>query len=192
MSSCPPAPHGCRRPDSRATTAPSSCNHGGTPSVRRSCRSPLKTPKNSAPSPSSSAASSRVMHRHRRVDRPVRRRPGVGPGTQPGRGLVRLGVAVDVGLRVRERQQDHRRVEQPLPLERPASHRRGGDVPERGGLLTLERNDVPSLRLARRRRPVGERDEPLEGAVGQRIGAVRPRDLSRDITTSANSPIGQR
>jgi hypothetical protein len=113
-------------------------------------------------------------HRHRRVDRPVRHRPGARAGAQTGLCLVRLGVAGHVGLRIGERQRDHRGVQQPLPAERVALDRRQRDVPEQRRLLAFEHHEVPPLGLAGARCPCGEFHQAFEHPGVERAVVERP------------------
>ena len=101
-------------------------------------------------------------HRHRRVDRPVRRRPRLDSGAEAAPCLVGLAVALDVRRRISERQQDHGRVEQTLPTEAVPSFLRQGVAPETFGIAVPQRDGMPALRLARTRRPRRQLDEVLE------------------------------
>ncbi len=69
-------------------------------------------------------------HGHRSVDRPVRRRPGAGRSSESAGSLVRLGVAVQVRLRVGQGQGDHRDIEQMRKGEAGALVGWQRDVPE--------------------------------------------------------------
>ena len=145
------------------------------PSDWRSSGSPWNTPKNRAPSPASSAASSSVITD---IDASIVQY-GAGhasvPGAEPGGGLVGLGVAVDVRLRIGERQQDHRRVEQRLATGSVRRRdRRQRDVPETRGLIALEHDEVPALRLRRRSARERRVDEIVEQADWQRLVTERP------------------
>ena len=114
-------------------------------------------------------------HGHRRVDRPVRRRPRRGRAAEPACRLVRLRVAVEVRLRVGERQGDHRRVEQAGEGEAAALVGRERDVPEPRRLVARQHDEVPALGLAGAGCARGEVDELVEQLVRDRIGPERPR-----------------
>ena len=139
----------------------------GMPSAWRSSRSPRNTPKNSAPSPSVLGRQEHRHHRHRGVDRSSTapatrrcRRRGRSPACR-ARSSARCTPA---GRRAGG---DHRRIEQALPAERAAPHRRQRDVPEPRRLGALEHDEVPALRLAGARRARAEVDELVE-QLGQR------------------------
>jgi len=89
--------------------------------------------------------------RHRRVQVPVRQRPA-GLGVQAEPGLVRLAVAVEVGLPAGEDQDDGGRAGAGAERLRPAL-RVGGDPPEPVDLLgAVEHDQVDALGEARRGR----------------------------------------
>ncbi len=88
---------------------------------------------------------------HRGVDVPVRHRPALLVHVGPA--LVRLGVAVQVHLLLREADDDRWRAEEVRPAERGAPLRRPARVPEPRGLLgALEDEERPTLAEAGRGR----------------------------------------
>ncbi len=107
--------------------------------------------------------------RERRVDQPVRNRPV--PGRKPGETrvrLVRFGVASDVGVRVAERQDDHRRPDE--TLERSGS---GEELRIAGHL-----EELPGLGGALQHEQVDSLAEPCRGRV-QSCAQHTVQDLGR-------------
>ncbi len=86
--------------------------------------------------------------RHRGVDGPIGRRPGLSARTEPCRPLVVLGVAPDVGLGVCARERDDRRPEQTRPGEAVPPLLRERMRPEPLGVRSFEHDEVPPLGLA--------------------------------------------
>ena len=156
----------------------------GSPSACRSSRSPRNTPKNSAPRPRSSAASSIVITD---IDVSIVQYgtgQASGPAPSPVCDLVGLGVAVGVGLGVGERQGDHRRARAAAANGTSRAGRRQRDVPEDRGVVALEHDEVPTLRLAGARCPRrrGRRMSSSNRWV-DRVGLERPRHppMSHDL-----------
>ena len=88
--------------------------------------------------------------------------------------LVRLGVAIQVRLRVGQRQGDHRRVEEAGEGEPESLVSRERDVPESRRFVAGQHDEVPTLGLAGARRPRCEIDEVVEQLERDWIAAERP------------------
>ena len=107
------------------------------------------------------------------------------PGPEAGLRLVGLGITVDVGLGVGERQRDHGCAQQPLPTERVTAHGRQRLVPEHCRLVAFEHDEVPSLRLAGARCPRRQLDEVVEDCRfdGRSSNAASSADIARPRRT---------
>jgi hypothetical protein len=128
------------------------------------------------------------------VDRPVRRRPGVGALAEPRAGLVGLGIPRDVGTWVGEGQQDQRCAEQPGPPETAATLDREGVPPEAVGVIALEHHQVPSLGLARAGRAARQVDETVDEVGLDRVGreaAAHPSPPDDGLELAHRSAAGK-
>ena len=135
--------------------------------------------------------------RERSIHEPVRHRPVLSRKAGEARaGLVRLGVASDIGPRIADRQDDHRSreksVQRPLPGE---ELRVAGHLEELPGLCrTFEHEQVDPLAEARRRPADSDAQHPVQDVGRHWPARVAPRHLppSDDLTqfhdADANGP----
>jgi hypothetical protein len=98
-----------------------------------------------------------------------------GRTAQARTGLVGLGVALDVGRRIADGDDQYRRIEQPGPGEALTALGGQRGVPVAGGLLrALQDHEVEALGVAGRRHPAGQVEHAVEHVDGHRARVERP------------------
>ena len=182
--------------------APSSCSRAGMPSAARSSASPLEDAEEQRAETGVLGGEQQRLHGHRRVDRPVRRRPRVGRGAEPGCRLVRFGVAVEVRLRIGERQGDHRCVEQ-VRARRTPPRSSAGNVTSQNRAVSAPSSTtrcqpcaLPALGRARgevdERRRAARRESGRAGRPGSSAGGGRRRRSRSGAGAELDEILGHR